>query len=165
MFKTDDKSLSQNEFKSQPKKNQKGAVSFSTWVPVRVMRSMICGCESISIMAISVRAAVWVRSGRRRGRDCLAVLLIVKQCHSQNSQPGAGYSETMKSLVLSHPLIFPVRPLTHFLTVIDKLDVFLVRCGETLFLLVVCGESRSWVMILLTVEAIENYLGCREADG
>lgn len=59
----------------------------------------------------------------------------------------------------------PVRPSVHFLTLVDKSDVSLVRGGEALLLLVVCEESQSRVMVLLAVETVENYLGCREADG
>lgn len=53
----------------------------------------------------------------------------------------------------------------HLLTVVDELHVFLVCGGESLFLAVVCGQSRSRLMVLLTIRAVENYLGCREADG
>lgn len=56
-------------------------------------------------------------------------------------------------------------PFIHFLTLIEKFDVFLVCCSEALFLLVVCGASRSRVMVLLTIRTVENNLGCREADG
>lgn len=44
----------------------------------------------------------------------------------------------------------------------DKFYVLLMCRSEALFLLVVCGESR--VMVLLTIETVENYLGCGEAD-
>lgn len=53
-------------------------------------------------------------------------------------------------------------PFIHFLTLIEKFDVFLVCCSEALFLLVVCGAM---VMVLLTIRTVENNLGCREADG
>lgn len=73
-------------------------------------------------------------------------LLIVKQCNSQNS-----WRET-------------VRASDHFLTFMDKFDVLLMCRSEALFLLVVCGERRRRVIVLLTIETVENYLGCREAD-
>lgn len=66
---------------------------------------------------------------------------------------------------LSRLLVFPVRLSVHFLTLIDKLDVLLVRGREALFLLVVCGASRSRVMVLLAVQTVENYLGRGEAEG
>lgn len=64
-------------------------------------------------------------------------------------------------------LAFPVRPSARSfpLTLVSKFDVFLVRRGEDLLLLLVCGESRSRVVVLLAVEAVEDDLGCREADG
>lgn len=71
-------------------------------------------------------------------------LLIVKLCNSQNSWRGT------------------VRASDHFLTFVDKFDILLVCRSEALFLLVVCGKSR--VMVLLTIQTVENYLGCREAD-
>lgn len=61
------------------------------------------------------------------------------------------------------PLAGPLLLLHHLLPrLIDKLDVFLVRGGETLVLLVARWESGSRLMVLLTVEAVENYLRCRE---
>lgn len=51
------------------------------------------------------------------------------------------------------------------LTLVDEFDVQLVRGGEALVLLVVCGQRWSRVVVLLAVQAVENNLGRREADG
>lgn len=52
----------------------------------------------------------------------------------------------------------------HFLTLVDKLDVFLVCRSERLFLVVICWCSQSRGMVLFTVRTVENYLGCRKTD-
>lgn len=51
------------------------------------------------------------------------------------------------------------------LTLVDESDVLLVRGGEVLILLVVCGQRWSRVVVLLAVQAVENNLGRRDADG
>lgn len=117
------------------------------------VRALLC---QVPITAISAGAAVGVRPGRGGSLWFLNELWMVKQCHSQNSWRAAG-SGTMES-PLSGSFARP-------LTLVDKFDVLLVRRGEDLLLLLACGESRSWVVVLLAVEAVENDLGRGEADG
>lgn len=50
------------------------------------------------------------------------------------------------------------------LTLRDKLDVLLVCGGERVFMLTVCRDSLSRVMVLPSIQTVKNDLRCRKAD-
>lgn len=108
------------------------------------MREFLC--------SISVRAAVW-ESPWEEGKEVFDPLplkkppkLIVAKSFTETS------SAENEKLSLA------------FLTLRDELHVFLVLRGESLFMPAVCGERQSGKMVLLPVQTVENYLGCRKAD-
>lgn len=104
------------------------------------------------LCSISVRAAVW-ESPWEEGKEVFDPLplkkppkLIVAKSFTETS------SAENEKLSLA------------FLTLRDELHVFLVLRGESLFMPAVCGERQSGKMVLLPVQTVENYLGCRKAD-
>lgn len=137
----------------------------SVGVPVRGMRSMTCGCESISLLG-AYHGYQWqsscvgeVREGGGGGVGWLAIPLKSdsKTISLTNHQWDNENCLVPSSQISTHKFI-------HFLTLIDKLDIFLMCRSESLFLLVVCWESQSRVMVLFTIRTVENYLGCRKAE-
>lgn len=90
-------------------------------------------------------AAVWERQGWRRSR-------------SRRRRSPLIVNKTVSAQLAQRP------PLP--LTLVDELDVLLVRGGEALLLLLllVRRQGRRGVMVLLAVEAVENDLGRREAE-
>lgn len=127
--------------------NPKPEMSFlSAHVPPWVKRRLMWAWEHFSAQCLSVSEQLcgWGLRGKRSG---LVSILIVKQCHSQNSKWGMGVRIQCNIGIVSH-----------FLTLRDKLDIFFMWQGETLFVMIVCGQSWSRVMVFLTIRTVENNL-------
>lgn len=119
--------------------NPKPEMSFlSAHVPAWVKRRLMWAWEHFSAQCLSVSEQLcgWGLGGKKG----LVSILIVKQCHSQNSKWGMGVT------------------VSHFLTLRDKLDIFFMWRGETLFVMIVCRQSWSRVMVFLTIRTVENDL-------
>lgn len=119
--------------------NPKPEISFlSAHVPAWVKRRLMWAWEHFSAQCLSVSEQLcgWGLGGKKG----LVSILIVKQCHSQNSKWGMGVT------------------VSHFLTLRDKLDIFFMWRGETLFVMIVCRQSWSRVMVFLTSRTVENDL-------
>lgn len=125
--------------------NPKPEMSFlSAHVPAWVKRRLMWAWEHFSAQCLSVSEQLcgWGLGGKKG----LVSILIVKQCHSQNSKWGMGVT------------------VSHFLTLRDKLDIFFMWRGETLFVMIVCRQSWSRVMVFLTIRTVENDLWSRKSE-